>query len=252
MGAQEYFTSDPDNAFADWGTCQSPAVNGDCTNLDPGQHNMQIIKNGAPDGGAFARFVVQDGDTVDFGGERAEVRDDNAGATVHEGDERWYEWSMRVNEDFPEEAGNWFIVMQWHSSSGSPPLAIDLSKGTVDIGGDGVDAPRKAIGPIQRGVWVHYVLHVGFSNSADKGFVEAWANGVKTVEMTKRQTMTSDENYLKQGIYRDESASGTAQVDFDGLRVTGPPGQGEVQPKLLNKVLDAVLPTEVGIAAAIG
>jgi hypothetical protein len=199
---------------------------------------MQILTDGSPDGRPFARFIVRDGDTVDYGGERAEVRDDNAGATVNEGEERWYEWSMRVGEDFPQDNGDWFIVMQWHSNDGSPPLAIDLSKGTVDIGGDGVQDSRETIGPIHRGEWAHYVLHVTFSHNPDTGFVEAWENGVQTVERTPRQTMTSDENYLKQGIYRDESAGGTAQVDFGTLRVTGPPDDGEVQPKLLGGLAD--------------
>jgi len=232
VGPQLYFTSDFENGFADWGSCQSTVLNGDCSEVNPRHHSMQIFERPDAPGNKAARFVVEDGDTVDFGGERSELSDDNGGATAREGDERWYEWSMRVAEDFPEAEGNWFIVMQWHSSGGSPPLAIDLSRGTVDIGGDGVDAPRKTVGPIRRGEWVDYVMHVKFSQNADEGFVEAWEDGRKTVSKTARATMTSEENYLKQGIYRDESAGGTARIDFDNLRITGPRDQGEVQPKL--------------------
>jgi len=114
-------------------------------------------------------------------------------------------------------------VMQWHAGSGSPPLAIDLSQGGVDIGGDGTDAPRRTIGPLRRGEWVNYVMHVGFSSDSSTGFVEAWENGKQTVRRTARATMSSGENYLKQGIYRDEeSDDGPTEVQFAGLRVTGP------------------------------
>jgi len=255
VGEQMYFLSDFDDGLVDWGTCQTPAVNGDCARHGDGK-NIQVIEHGGPDGGAFARFTVRDGDSVDYGGERAEVRDDNAGATVHEGNERWYEWSMRVAEDLPKPSGRWFIVLQWHAGDGSPPLAIDLSKGSVDIGGDGVGAPRHTIGPLRRGQWVRYVLHVRFSRTSGKGFVEAWENGVQTVTRTSRATMTSKENYLKQGIYRDTSSRGTAQIDFDGLRVTGPRNQGEVQPKLrdaLRHVLpDLARPVVDGVLSAVG
>jgi hypothetical protein len=129
---------------------------------------------------------------------------------------------MRLPEDFRTPRGDWFIVMQWHGGSGSPPLAIDLSRGSVDVGGDGTDAPRRTIGPIRPGEWVDYVLHVRFSRSAESGFVEAWENGEPTVPRTARATMSSSENYLKQGIYRDEDAADGASVEFAGLRVTAP------------------------------
>jgi hypothetical protein len=123
----------------------------------------------------------------------------------------------------PDVKGRFFIILQWHSASGSPPLAVDLSKGTVDIGGDGVrSAPRRTIGPIRRGEWVDYVLHVKFSRNAGTGFVEAWENGQQTVQRTNRATMVDGENYLKQGIYRSTSSTGTVSLTMDGLRVTAP------------------------------
>ncbi|MGE3285931.1 MAG: polysaccharide lyase [Pseudonocardia sp.] len=252
-GEQLYFTSDYDDGFSDWGTCQSAVINSDCPTT-PNHYSLQLIdRDDRPGGGKAARFVVKPGDEASFGGERSELRSSGDGAVVKEGDERWYQWSMRVAEDFPQPDGVWFIVMQWHAGSGSPPLAIDLAKGTVDIGGDGVTAERKTIGPIRRGEWVDYTLHVKFSNSADEGFVEAWENGVRTVPLTKRRTMTSESNYLKQGIYRDSSDT-TAVVDFDDFRVSGPPGQGPVQPKLraltgpVTEAADGLLGPAVGAA----
>lgn len=250
-GPQLYFTSDFEDGFADWGICQNKDINGGCSGLDPKSESLQIIpRTDAPEGSKAARFVVDDGDTTEFGGERSELSDDNAGATVHEGDERWYEWSMRVASNFPEPKGDWFIVMQWHGDHGSPPLAIDLSKGTVDIGGDGVDAPRKTIGPIRRGEWVNYVMHVRFSQQADKGFVEAWENGHQSVQKASRATMTGDTNYLKMGIYRDATRSGRVVIDFDNLRISGPPNQGGVQLKLRNQP-EPVGPVRLGLRPAV-
>ncbi|MGE3285922.1 MAG: polysaccharide lyase [Pseudonocardia sp.] len=215
----DYETGD----FSQWGTCQSALINGSCDEVS-GDRAMTIVPADVPGGGKYAaRFTVRDGDIPEFGGgERSEVSEHDEGAETREGDERWYEWSMRLPEDFRTPSGGWFIVMQWHAGSGSPPLAIDLSRGSVDIGGDGTDAPRRTIGPLRRGEWVNYVLHVRFSRS-DDGFVEAWENGRKTVQRFHRPTMSSSENYLKQGIYRDEDASdGTAEIEFGGLRVTAP------------------------------
>lgn len=226
VGRRQLFTGDWETGdFSQWQVCQSKLVNGRCSSIGRGNANMAIVD--APDarqGQHAARFTVRPGDVPNFGGgERSEVQSSAAGALVHEGDERFYEWSVRYPEDLPDVSGRFFIILQWHSSSGSPPLAIDLSRGSVDIGGDGVkSAPRRTIGPIRRGEWVDYVLHVKFSRNSGSGFVEAWENGKQTVQRTNRATMVDGENYLKQGIYRSTSASGTVNLTMDGLRVTAP------------------------------
>lgn len=169
-----------------------------------------------------AKFVVGDGDVPDFGGgERSEVSSGDDGAATHEGDERWYQWSMRIGDDFPSVSG-WMIFMQWHSGSGSPPLAVEAIDGNIVLTADGAGGGSQTVGPMRPGQWVDYVLHVRFSNSADVGFVEAWENGVQTVPKTFRATMSSDSNYLKQGIYRSAEMSGTSEVTIDGLVVTAP------------------------------
>ncbi|MGD9525830.1 MAG: heparin lyase I family protein [Pseudonocardia sp.] len=202
-----------------WGTCQGAGINGDCAEATVSD-GMGVAED--PERGLVAQFSVIDGEEAEMGGERSEVRDgNNPGTLVEEGDDRWYTWSMKFPADFPDPDGGWNIVMQWHqkSNSGSPPLALDISRGSLDIGGDGVDAPRETIGPIRRGEWVDYVLHVGFSTG--DGFVEAWENGVQTVPRTARPTMTDEANYLKMGIYRDPNAAGDAEVLFDDFTIHG-------------------------------
>ncbi|WP_214369795.1 polysaccharide lyase [Pseudonocardia sp. H11422] len=229
--------------LSEWDTCQNREVNESCSNYRGGdsasvvsgdvvgQLGQRVGQVGQEVGrageqvGRVARFVVGPGDVPDFGGgERSEVAAHSEAALTREGDERWYEFSLRFPEDFQNPVdGDWFIVMQWHSGSGSPPLAIEISpEGTVDIAGDGVDHDRQSIGPVRPGEWVDYTLHAGFSQDASQGFVEAWENGVQTVERYSRATMSSDENYLKMGIYRGNADSSTAEVWIDGPRVSAP------------------------------
>lgn len=236
VGATEFFDGDYDPGnFGQWGTCQSVAVNDSCKKVVPGKHySMGMIPLPRARQGPFgARFEVRDGDVPNFGGgERSEVSSSAPGALTHEGDERWYEFSMYLPPEFVNPRGYWFIVMQWHGGSGSPPLAVNIGKdGRVVVGGDGIKGEKpRAIGPVRRGQWVDYVLHVGFSQKKSKGFVEGWENGVRTVPRYSRATMIDDENYLKQGIYREADGS-TAVVWLDGLRITGPAGRTAGAPR---------------------
>jgi hypothetical protein len=224
VGPRELFRGDYETGdFSQWDICQTATTNSRCSGFGRGDRTMRVVDDDVRQGRYAARFDVAPGDVPDFGGgERAEVRSDAPGAVVHEGDERWYQWSMKFPADFPNPTGVWFIVMQWHAGSGSPPLAITVSNdGDVQIGGDGLRGePRRTLGPVRRGEWVDYTLHVRFSRSHDEGFVEGWENGVATVPRVARATMTSDENYLKQGVYRDTGPA--TWVLLDGLRITGP------------------------------
>ncbi|HVL86004.1 MAG TPA: polysaccharide lyase [Pseudonocardia sp.] len=221
VGSNVLFVGDYETGdLTQWDTCQSRNVNSSCANADP--YSTQLMAVGARQGAFATRFVVRDGDVPEFGGgERAEVSTHHPGAMTREGDERWYQWSMYLPEGFRHPGGWWFIVMQWHAGHGSPPLEVGITpEGNVALGGLG--GTEQVVGPVRTGQWVDYTLHVRFANSASSGFVEAWENGVQTVPLTPRATMNSAENYLKQGIYRDDQASGTSEVWLDGLVVSAP------------------------------
>ena len=226
VGPREVFVGDFETGdFSQWGQCQSKLTNSKCSGVGKGNRTMKIVSG--PDqvrqGRFAAQFNVQPGDVPDFGGsERSEVQSNAKGAVVEEGDERWYQWSTKFPADFENPTSDFFIILQWHSAEGSPPLAVNVSKkGTVDIGGDGVkDRPTKTIGKVRPGEWVDYTLHVMFSQDKKKGFVEAWENGKQTVPLTRRATMVDESNYLKQGIYRRGGKEVT--ILQDGLRVTAP------------------------------
>ncbi|MBL8159294.1 polysaccharide lyase [Candidatus Saccharibacteria bacterium] len=161
---------------------------------------------------------------------RAEAVNHIEGA-VHEGDERWYQWSTLIGESLtiPYETSRpypWFIFMQWHHKGldGSPPLDIDIyPDGVIHLAGDGVDRSHHAVlDTVKPGVWRDYVLHVKFSKDESIGFVEAWVDGVKTIEKYNRPTMIDEENYFKLGAYTDPTIPGEHDVWHDGLIIRGP------------------------------
>ena len=87
-----------------------------CVGLRPGRPDHADRHRRRAPGPIRGRVRPQPGDVPDFGGgERAEVQSDAPGAVVHEGDERWYQWSMKFPADFQNPTGVWFIVMQWHA-----------------------------------------------------------------------------------------------------------------------------------------
>lgn len=202
-------------------------------NQPPGDYcgYSACVQDGGPGHPTAARFEVRDGDIPPYGGgERAEVRTGDgpsSGAYVTEGDERWYEMSIKFDETFqsPRTGPNsWFIVTQWLPTDGSPPLTLQVSlSDMLELGGDGPSIPfRRPIGPLRQGVWVNYVLHIKFSQDPAVGSVEVWADGNLAVPLHNRPTIGPGPSYLKQGAYRDAATSGTQVVWHDGLRVTAP------------------------------
>ncbi|MGQ0839741.1 polysaccharide lyase [Actinokineospora sp.] len=212
--------------FAQWSNVQKKGVNSPASGFsgDAGLNLVTPAQGGHPRFANSAKFTVNDGDVPPFGGgERAELRAGNA-ADVREGDERWYEFSLKFDSTFKNPVGDWFIVAQWHSSSGSPPIAVSVDRdGNLEVSGNRPDNNySRNIGPVVRGQWVDYVVHVKFSNSASTGFVEVHQNGALAVPKFSTRTMASDSNYFKMGIYRDGDETNKAIVSNAGLRITKP------------------------------
>lgn len=224
VGSREVFRGDFDTGdLRQWATCQWRGYNGPCREWPArGRYQAQVL-DGGPGHRTAVRVEVRDGDVPPFGGgERAEVRaGDSSGADVHEGDERWYELSLRFDRAFRNPTGSFFVGMQWHAGDGPPPLALEVSRGGVLQFANNRTGGRTDIAPIRRGVWVDYVLHVRFSNGPG-AFAEAWVDGVRTGAVHRAPNMASGRSYLKTGIYRDARETSTAVVWQDGLRVTAP------------------------------
>jgi hypothetical protein len=225
VGGHDVFVGDFETGnFLQWTQCQSHAYSGPCKDMPVGYYGMQIVSSGAHQGQYAARFELHDGDNPSWGGgERAEVARYKEGR-VHEGDERWYQFSLMFDPAFPVEQSKYFMVMQWHGADDlPPPMTLEVvGDGQLALTAHNPEAPPMAIGDIARGQWVDYVVHAKFSKSAETGWAEVYRNGVLTVPRHARANMNSDTDYLKLGLYRDVKATATAVMWADGLRVTAP------------------------------
>lgn len=176
------------------------------------------VRNGGPGHETAARFEVRDGDIPSFGGgERSEVRASDL--NVQAGQKTWYEWSSRLGDaggSFPATTSWGLIIMQWHSNEGSPPLAIHADGGQISLENDRSGGYRRAVCPIDAGVWHDYVLFVEWGTN---GLMEMWRDGVKLVSFRAANVVGTEQNYLKAGIYRSADHTNTHVAWLDNLRV---------------------------------
>lgn len=135
------------------------------------------------------------------------------------GTEYFYKWSTLFPQNYPS-APKWQVFAQWHQDGccGSPPLEFYVvgEEMRMRVGGASGKVLWKA--PLVRGKWHDFVMRVKWSSDAKVGFVELYKDGKLTVPKTMAATQYGKEkNYLKLGLYRDESISPTASVYHDGF-----------------------------------
>jgi len=225
VGSRPVFVGDFETGnFRQWTRCQNRKFSGPCKDMPAGFYGVQVVDSDARQGRYAARFELRDGDRPAWGGgERAEVARYKSGR-VTEGDERWYEFSLKFDPAFPVDTSKSVVVMQWHGSDKKPPPMV------LEVQGEGQlvltsyvpEGPPMVIGDIARGQWVDYVVHAKFSQAVETGWVEMYRNGVLTVPRHARANMNSRLDYLKMGLYRAAEATSTAVMWADGMRVTAP------------------------------
>jgi len=182
-----------------------------------------LSSSGAFQGSQAARFEVRAGDVKpDTGSQRSEV----SGPTFNEGEDLYIRDAIRVPSSNTFNVP-WQIVQQLHEEdwSGSPGMAVMLdNKHAIKLGsGDGARTFWQ--GPaLQTERWYDLVYRVNLSQSSSTGFVEVWLDGVpqKLANSQTRiygQTIQAAETYLKAGIYRSKSSTGTSIVEHDSIAV---------------------------------
>src|ERR1044072_8816103 len=166
---------------------------------------------------------VRDGDVdPDTGSERSEV----SGPTFNEGQDLYVRDAIRVPGTSTYQ-GPWQIIQQLHESGGgrSPgtPLFLDGSR-VLQLGaGDGSPTYWRS-SPLQADRWHDLVYRVKLSQDSSVGFVEVWLDGVQQKLLNGQsraygQTIQTARTYLKAGIYRSKSSTGTSLVEHDGILV---------------------------------
>ncbi|HYV66701.1 MAG TPA: polysaccharide lyase [Myxococcales bacterium] len=179
---------------------------------------LTVVKSPLRQGSYALRVELRSGDVASNGNRNELVRT----VPETEGMDRYYAWSTMFDASYPI-ANTWQVFTQWHHSGccGSPPLEFDVDGQTLSLSRNPPDNTGTVAiwsTPLVRGVWHDFVLHVIWSSSADKGFIELWYDGQKVIEGKSVQTLFPNMvNYLKQGLYRDSSIAATGVVYHDGM-----------------------------------
>ncbi len=151
------------------------------------------------------------------------------------GSEYYYAWSTMFAPDFPSPA-TWQLFAQWHheGSNGSPPVEFAINNGNLRLYCSGAVVWTA---PLVRGVWQDFIFHAKWSPNASVGFVELYHNGKLVLPKRYCATQFSGQlNYLKVGLYRNESIAPTGVLYHDGW--------------VMGRQLSDVLPVGASVAAS--
>jgi len=219
-----------------------------CFALSCARYAVRLVKTPVTEGRRAARFEVRNGDNPFGSEERAEVQ---GGITGRAGSLRWYTWSTFLPPKFRFRGANddrFLVLTQWAVERGSAPIALYVDRGHLALGVAEQKNPRTIVDlrrpwgtPIQPllGRWVNFALFVKWSQGA--GQIQLWVDGVQQVmnwpfggegsdpvrfggvgapAFTGRTLVPGGgPTYVRQGILRAKSLSGTTVVTHDGLKV---------------------------------
>jgi Polysaccharide lyase len=186
-------------------------------------YRATLVSSGAFQGSQAARFEVQSGDIEpETGSQRSEV----SGPTFDEGEDLYIGDAIRIPSGNTYE-GPWQIVQQLHEEdwNGSPGVAVFLDEErTLRLGPGDSSQTFWDSAPLQSDRWYDLVYRVNLSQDPGTGFVEVWLDGVQQrldngQTRIYGQTTQMPQTYLKAGIYRSKSSTGTSIVEHDAIAV---------------------------------
>lgn len=148
-------------------------------------YGIQMVDSPVYTGKKAARFELRESDPENNNGTRAELSFPGPRPDAGKADdfERWYSFALYFPaKDFEFDKSD-EVISQWHQGGkATPSLCIrtkaDRVKLRVKAGLD--DKEWIDLGPVDKDVWQHYVLHVKHSSGED-GLVELWRNNVQLV-----------------------------------------------------------------------
>jgi uncharacterized protein (TIGR03382 family) len=199
---------------------------------------LQVVSDVTREGSKALKVTVRQGDNpIAASGNRNEVVYLTEEA---QGSEYYYKWSTLFPDNYPI-ANTWQLFAQWHQEGccGSPPLEFYVVGQELHLRAGGSEGKIIWTGPLVRGQWNDFVLHVKWSSDPNVGFVELYRNGKLVAPKTYAATQFGGErNYLKLGLYRDNSISQVGVVYHDGFAmgttledVMPPPPEPEAAPE---------------------
>ena len=193
--------------------------------------SIAVVRTPVRQGLYAARFEVRRGDNPIGFGDRAQIQ---IGTNETEGQVRWYSWSTRLAKTFPRY-GNWQVLAQWHAkAAGSPPVGFFAENDDLVLQIHRTGRPGQVLstediwrGPLLRGQWRDIKMHVRWSGSDARGWIELWIDGARqrfddgSVRRRIRTMYPGVSNYFAMGYYRQSGLSQPGVVYHDAFRMTG-------------------------------
>jgi hypothetical protein len=186
-------------------------------------YRASLLAGSAFQGSQAARFEVQSGDVEpETGSQRSEV----SGPTFDEGQDLYIRDAIRLPSSNTYSAP-WQILQQLHEEDwgGSPGMAVMLGNDrSLSLGAGDSSNTFWESAPLAADRWYDLIYRVNLSQDPGSGFVEVWLDGVQqNLENGQKrlfgQTIQAAQTYLKAGIYRSRSSSGTSVVEHDAILV---------------------------------
>jgi hypothetical protein len=142
---------------------------------------------------------------------------------MKEGDELYFAFSVRLDENFPADGSSRQVITQWKNDSpGSAPVDLRVWNGQLVLHGghghpSGPTTFTRNLGPAPVGRWADVVVRVRFSANPDEGSVSAWQDGEQEVGCYHPPGGTlypGQSSYLKTGLAREPTITRPAEVSF--------------------------------------
>jgi hypothetical protein len=198
---------------------------------------LQVVTSPVAEGRYALKATVRQGDDpINASGNRSELV-----YLTYEtvGSEYWYRWKVMFPSDYPS-VRTWQLFTQWHHDGccGSPPVEFYVYGEELRLRVSGTDLWT---GRLVRGVWHEFVFRVKWSPDPNVGFVELWHNRERALARRNIATMYAGaRNYLKLGLYRNETITQVGVVYHDGfIQATQ---QADVLPPVTSPTPDAGTP----------
>jgi MYXO-CTERM domain-containing protein len=177
---------------------------------------LQVVTSPVAEGKYALKATVRQGDDpIDSSGNRNELVYQGREAV---GSEYYYRWKVMFAPDFPS-VDTWQLFTQWHHDGccGSPPVEFYVRGEEIRLSLPGTsEVPWRT--KLVRGVWHEFIFHVKWSADPKVGFVELWHDGKLVLPKRGAMTMYSGQrNYLKLGLYRNDSVQPVGVVYHDGF-----------------------------------
>lgn len=157
--------------------------------------------------------------TLDGGAQRSEVQPRIP--QQREGEVQYYSYVARLADDFPTDVSTWQLLLQWHhqDDSGSPPIALEARGGRLMLAAEGED--QQDLGPLRGGDQIDVTMRIAFSRDPERGAVDVWrgTDHVLSAYRPEGGTLLDEANYLKVGLYRDDSIDEQGRLWLEDLRV---------------------------------